>query len=351
MATTSTPRTSRPRPLPRRCGPRPRRGPGLSPSGSASDQSARRRGRPTTRAWPSTTLRRRGPAAGEATRPRAAARSRAAAGDGPGDGVLAGVLDRADQAQQVVPVDAGGGVDADQAHHAGRDRAGLVEDHRVDLCGSTQDPGLMMRSRAAAPAGPDEQGRGGVASPRAQGQAMISTETAAVKVKWSPRTVAEPVRSRVPTASAMTTGTKTLATWSASRWLGALPIWAVPTSRAIWASWVSAPTRVAATTRPAGVDGGAGDRVPGTDLDGHGSPVSRAASMADALFDHPSVATFSPGRTTKRSPRRQVVGGDADLDAVPEDGGVLGAHVESRGLAARRRSGAFAGPGRSARRG
>ena len=82
----------------------------------------------------------------------------------------------------------------------------------------------------------------GVASPSAHGQAMISTATAAVKANVA----VSPVPSQKPSvaaASAITIGTNTPETRSASRWTGALPVWASSTSRAIWASAVSAPTR------------------------------------------------------------------------------------------------------------
>src|SRR5258708_2346831 len=48
---------------------------------------------------------------------------------------------------------------------------------------------------------------------------------------------------------AITVGTKTALMRSARRWTGAVPDWASATSWAIWASWVSAPMRVARTTR------------------------------------------------------------------------------------------------------
>ena len=64
------------------------------------------------------------------------------------------------------------------------------------------------------------------------------------------------------TATPMTTGTNTAETRSASRCTGALPVCACSTSRAIWASWVSAPTRVARTTsRPPALTQPPVDRV------------------------------------------------------------------------------------------
>jgi predicted S18 family serine protease len=72
-----------------------------------------------------------------------------------------------------------------------------------------------------------------VARPRAQGQAMISTETAAPNASWLERpAMSHPAR--VATARAMTTGTNTADTRSASRCTGALPAGAAAAIRVIW---------------------------------------------------------------------------------------------------------------------
>jgi hypothetical protein len=89
---------------------------------------------------------------------------------------------------------------------------------------------------------------------------MMSTATPAPNAAAAP--APEPSHQpRVTVARAMTAGTNTPATRSASRWTCALPFWASVTSLAIWASWASvtslaiwaswasAPTRVARTTR------------------------------------------------------------------------------------------------------
>ena len=64
---------------------------------------------------------------------------RGRAGDRLGDRVLGGVLERADEAQRLVAVDAVGGEDLDERHLAGGDRAGLVEDDGVDAAGGLED--------------------------------------------------------------------------------------------------------------------------------------------------------------------------------------------------------------------
>ena len=91
---------------------------------------------------------------------------------------------------------------------------------------------------------------------------------------------------------------------SASRCACALPFWASSTSRAIWASWVSAPTRVARTTsRPPALTVAPTTASPGPTSTGTDSPVSIEASTAEVPSSTtPSVAIFSPGRTTNRSP-------------------------------------------------
>lgn len=170
--------------------------------------------------------------------------------------------------------------------------------------------GPLMRMPSWAPRPVPTMSAVGVASPSAQGQAMISTATAAVKAAVSPQPVPSQ-KPKVATASAMTTGTKTAEMRSASRWAAALPFCASSTSLAIRASWVSAPTRVASTTRrPPALRVAPVTESPGPASTGTDSPVSREASMAEEPSTTvPSVATFSPGRTTKRSPVRSSPAG------------------------------------------
>ena len=132
---------------------------------------------------------------------------------------------------------------------------------------------------------------------------MIRTATAAVNAAGRPAPV--PIQKpRVASASASTTGTKMPEIRSASRCTSALPFCASSTSRAIWASWVSAPTRVASTTsRPPALTVAPATASPGRTSTGTDSPVSIEASTADEpSVTSPSVAIFSPGRTTNRSP-------------------------------------------------
>jgi len=163
--------------------------------------------------------------------------------------------------------------------------------------------GPLIRMPSCAPRPVPTMSAVGVASPRAHGQAMISTETAAVNA--APRPLPVPIQKpSVPTARAITTGTKMPEIRSARRWTWALPFWASSTRRAIWASWVSPPTRVARTTRrPPALTVAPTTASPTVTSTGTDSPVSMLASMAERPSTTvPSVATFSPGRTTKWTP-------------------------------------------------
>ena len=104
----------------------------------------------------------------------------------------------------------------------------IVSTLRVDS--STSGP--LMSRPSCAPRPVPTMSAVGVASPSAHGQAMISTATAAVNANVA----LSPVPSQKPsvaTATPMTTGTNTPETRSASRWTGALPVWASVTSAAI----------------------------------------------------------------------------------------------------------------------
>ncbi len=181
-----------------------------------------------------------------------------------------------------------------------------VSTRRVDS--NTCGPLTKIPSWAALPV-PTRRAVG-VARPNAQGQAMINTETAAVNANAAPAP-ASSHPTRVSNARATTMGTNTADTRSARRCTGALPACASATRRAIWASWVSDPIRVARTTsRPPALTVAPTTSSPGPTSTGTGSPVSMLVSTADAPSSTtPSVAIFSPGRTTNRSPTaRSLIG-------------------------------------------
>ena len=175
----------------------------------------------------------------------------------------------------------------------------IVSTARVDS--STSGPLIRMPSCAPRPV--PTRIAVGVARPIAHGQATISTATAAVNAAPAGCPAAShPVS--VTTATAMTTGTNTAEIRSASRCTGALPACASVTSRVIWASWVPAPTLVARTTsRPPAFTHPPATPSPGPTSAGTGSPVSIEVSTAELPeTTTPSVAIFSPGRTTNSSP-------------------------------------------------
>ena len=75
---------------------------------------------------------------------------------------------------------------------------------------------------------------------------MISTETAATSAKVNAGSgPTSNHTTNVAIAMNSTAGTNQRATASASRWIGALDVWAWRTRRTIWASIVSRPTLVA----------------------------------------------------------------------------------------------------------
>ena len=175
----------------------------------------------------------------------------------------------------------------------------IVSRARVDS--STSGPLMTTPSWAARPE--PTSSAVGVASPSAQGQAMTSTATAAVKAACGVCPVSSHP-ARVAADSARTMGTNTPEIRSARRWTGALPACAAVTIRPIRASVVPSPTAVARTSRTPEVLTVAPVTVcPASTSVGTDSPVSSEASTAERpSTTTPSAATFSPGRTRNRSP-------------------------------------------------
>ncbi len=143
----------------------------------------------------------------------------------------------------------------------------------------------------------------GVASPRAQGQATTRTVTMCIKELSKPA----PLRYQPPKVSretAIIAGTKTAATLSASRWMGALEPCASSTRRIIWARTVSCPTFVARKVKlPKLLIEAPTTSSPGFFSTGMLSPVRWDSSMLVCpSMMTPSTGTLSPGRTTTRSP-------------------------------------------------
>ena len=145
----------------------------------------------------------------------------------------------------------------------------------------------------------------GVAKPRAQGQAMISTATALTRAKAIAG--AGPIidhTTKVTRAATMTPGTNQAETVSARAWIGARERCASATMPTIRASRVSLPTRSASMTKePVVLTVAPVTLSPGAFSAGTGSPVIIDSSTAlRPSSTTPSTGTFSPGRTRRRSP-------------------------------------------------
>ena len=150
----------------------------------------------------------------------------------------------------------------------------------------------------------------GVARPRAQGQAMTSTDTAfKMAATASPRSSHQ--ASPVTNAITITAGTNTALTLSTSCWMGALWAWADSTRRTMRASCVSAPTAVVrTTTRPSRLSAPPVTCCPTSRATGRLSPVSSDSSRCvRPSMIWPSVGSRSPGRTTTSEPTRSADSG------------------------------------------
>ena len=106
------------------------------------------------------------------------------------------------------------------------------------------------------------------------------------------------------TATPITVGTNLPATLSASFWIGARERWALATISTIWASMVSAPTRLASITRePVPLMVAPVTASPATFSTGIGSPeIIDSSTEERPSTTLPSTGTLSPGRTRSRSP-------------------------------------------------
>ncbi len=147
----------------------------------------------------------------------------------------------------------------------------------------------------------------GVANPKAQGHAIIRTETATTKA-WI-KAGCGPNKAQIKKAikaTRTTNGTKYPATVSVSPWIGALDLWADETMSTILANIVSPPTRSASImSEPVPF------KVPPVNLSfsdfstAIGSPDIILSSIEDLPSRTiPSTGTLSPGRTRNRSPTR-----------------------------------------------
>jgi hypothetical protein len=175
----------------------------------------------------------------------------------------------------------------------------------LSLCAVSSVSPPLMKMPISAPRPVPTMMAVGVASPIAHGQAMMSTATS---LRSAPvNTGAGPSRSHntnVTSASPMTAGTNTLATLSASRWIGAFEPCASSTILMMWASTVSLPVRVARNSKlPVRTMVAPTTSSPGPLSTGRLSPVIIDSSMAEAPVSiSPSTGIFSPGLTRTVSP-------------------------------------------------
>ena len=162
-----------------------------------------------------------------------------------------------------------------------------------------------MRTPASAPRPTPTMIDMGVARPSAQGQAMMSTDTAATRPKvrrGSGPNMAQAAKARM--ATARTSGTNQAATRSVRRWIGARLRCACATICTICASMVSAPILSARMmSAPLPLMAPPINLSPVSLVTGMLSPVTKDSSTAlrpDSTT--PSTGILSPGRTRNSSP-------------------------------------------------
>ena len=223
----------------------------------------------------------------------------------------------------------------------------------VDLPGRLEHLGALDQdAELGAAAGADQQ-RGGRGQAQRAGAGDDQHRDGGGERRPPRRRPAPSQQPSVATAIAITIGTKTPETRSARRCTGALPVWAsLDESGHLRELGVGADAGGAHDEAPAGVDGRADDGIARADLDGHrfaGQHATRRRRSVPSTTT-PSVAIFSPGRTTNRSPTASWSIGMRDSDPVAQHRDVLGAEVEQRPQALRR-TGAWPAPRSSGRRG
>ena len=220
-----------------------------------------------------------------------------------------------------------------QGHLPGGDRAGLVEHDGVDPRGWTRaPPGPLIRMPSWAPRPVPTIRAVGVASPRAQGQAMISTATAAVNAAASPPPV--PIQNPSvadrqgdhdrhedpgdPVGQPLHLGLAVLGVLDQPRHLGELGVRADPGG---------------ADDEPAaGVDGRADDGVAGADLDRHRLAGEHRGVDGGARPPRRRRRWRSSRRGARRTGRRPPAARSGSGVSTPsaQHRDVLGAQLEQR---------------------
>ena len=221
----------------------------------------------------------------------------------------------------------------------------IVSTRRVDS--STSGPLISRPSWAPRPV--PTTSAVGVARPSAQGQAMISTATAAVKAVVAAGAGHQPEAERAhgqddddgdedggdPVGQALHGRLAALGLADQPGDLGQLRVRPHP----------GGPHHEPA----AGVDGGAGDRVPRADLDGHRlAGQQRGVDGRAAVLDDTVGGHLLAGADHEAVPDDQLLDGEPHLGALPQDGDLLGPQLVAA-PAGPRPSGAWPGPPGSAR--
>ena len=345
----------------RRVRPRPRRRRRAAASSARERDPARRasaRGRPTTARPSDDAAARRGPARLREGLDRAGldARGAGAGDDGPRDRVLAGVP-RAAPARRSSLGSRRRRRPATTSTSAMRPvvtvpvlSSTTVSTRRVD----SRTSGPLIRMPSWAPRPVPTSSAVGVARPRAHGQAMISTATAAVNGRVGASVAGDAARSRAWPRRAR--GRPARRRPRPGR-PGAAPAPCRPgrrsTSRAIWASAVSAPTRVARTTRrPPAFTVAPVTASPGPDLDGHALAGEQRRVDGRGALDPPRRRSRPSRRGARRTGRRRRARSIGIRDLRRRRGARRRPWPPARAApGGRRRPGAWPAPRGSGRRG
>ena len=294
---------------------------------------APRRGRPTPAAHPLAGRPPRSPARPSSARPRACGRRRRSPRPA---GAREPRSEAGGEAQHLVLGEALGGDDVGQRRLALGQGAGLVD---APACRPWRSRSSASASRISTPACAPRPVATmidiGVASPSAQGQAMISTLTAATKRvaerRARARTRARPAKAS--TATAITAGTNQAETRSASAWIGARLRCASRHQRDDAREHGVRADPLGAHHEAAGaVERAAGDRVARRLLDRHrlaGQHATRRPTSAPSTTT-PSTGTASPGRTRSRSPARTASSGTSSSPPSADPPRGLRRQVEQR---------------------
>ena len=169
----------------------------------------------------------------------------------------------------------------------------------------------------------------GVASPKAHGQAMISTAIALTIACDSGGAGPNRLQTMKEAKETRTTeGTNQAETLSASFWIGARDRWAAATMRTICDSIVSLPTRSARINMlPVPLTVAPVTLSPRPFSTGTGSPlIIDSSTELRPSSTTPSTGTFSPGRTRNRSPTwTSASGTSCSLPSAFKRRAVLGA--------------------------